>query len=93
MLGKDEKEKGTRKVGGAGKRKNGPALSSLLPFYFRVCALMIQWTLSFYNSCLGDSFWPKRLFDANGPFGDNVIKNPARYISQTNKIKQSKHSI
>ena len=22
----------------------------------------------------------KRLLDAKGPFGDNVIKNPARYI-------------
>ena len=32
-------------------------------------------TLSFYNSYFG---W-KQLFDAKGPFGDNVIKNPARY--------------
>jgi len=30
-------------------------------------------TLSFYNSYFGDSFWPKKLFDAKGPFGD--IKN------------------
>ena len=35
-------------------------------------------TLSFYNSFFGDSFWPKKLFDTKGPFGDNVIKNPAR---------------
>ena len=25
-------------------------------------------------------FGPKKLFDAKGPFDDNVIKNPARYI-------------
>ena len=25
-------------------------------------------------------FGRKKLFDAKGPFGDNVIKNPARYI-------------
>ena len=25
-------------------------------------------------------FGRKMLFDAKGPFGDNVIKNPARYI-------------
>ena len=35
-------------------------------------------TLSFYNSYSGDSFGRKKLFDAKGPFGDNVIKNPAR---------------
>ena len=23
--------------------------------------------------------WPKKLLDAKGLFGDNVIKNPARY--------------
>ena len=32
-------------------------------------------TLSFYNSYFGI----KQLFDAKGPFGDNVIKNSARY--------------
>ena len=37
-------------------------------------------TLSFYNSHFGDNFWPKKLFYAKGSFGDNVIKNPARYI-------------
>ena len=26
-------------------------------------------------------FWPKKLFDAKGPFGGNVFKNPARYIN------------
>ena len=31
-------------------------------------------TLSFYNSYFRDNFWPKLLFDAKGPFGDNVIK-------------------
>ena len=31
-------------------------------------------TLSFHNSYFRDSFLPKKLFDAKGPFGDNVIK-------------------
>ena len=35
-----------------------------------------SFTLSDYNSC---RLWPKKLFDAKSPFGDNVIKNPARY--------------
>ena len=35
-------------------------------------------TPSFYNSYFGDSFCPKKMFDAKGPLGDNVIKNPAR---------------
>ena len=34
-------------------------------------------TLIFYNS----NFGKKKLFDAKGPFGDNVIKNPGRYNS------------
>ena len=36
-------------------------------------------TLSFYN---GYFFWPKKkkLLDGRGLFGDNVFKNPARYI-------------
>ena len=33
-------------------------------------------TLRFYNSYFGDSFWPKKLFDTKGPFGDNAIKTP-----------------
>ena len=40
-------------------------------------------TLSFENSYFGDTlliFGRKKLFDAKGPFGDNVIKNAARYI-------------
>ena len=28
------------------------------------------------------SFWPKKTFDAKGPFGDNGIKNPARYTTE-----------
>ena len=36
-------------------------------------------TLSFYNNYFKDYFWPKKLFDAKGPFGNNVIKNPVRY--------------
>ena len=27
----------------------------------------------------GDSFWPKTLLDAKGPFGDNIFKTPARH--------------
>ena len=38
-------------------------------------------TLSFYNSFFGDSFWPKKLLDTKGLFGDNVIQNPARYTT------------
>ena len=30
------------------------------------------------HSYFGDSFWPKKLLDAKGPFGNNIIKNPAR---------------
>ena len=38
-------------------------------------------TLSVYNSYFRVSFWPKkRMFEAKGPFGDKVFKNPARYI-------------
>ena len=33
------------------------------------------------HSYFGDSFWPKKLLDAKGLFGDNIIKNPARCIS------------
>ena len=28
------------------------------------------------------SFWPKKTFYAKGPFGDNGIKNPARYTTE-----------
>ena len=28
------------------------------------------------------SFWPKKTFDAKGPFGDNGIKNPARCTTE-----------
>ena len=34
------------------------------------------------HSYFGESFWPKKLLHANGLFGDNIIKNPARgYIT------------
>ena len=33
-------------------------------------------TLSFFNG-----YFKKKLFDAKGPFGGNVFKNPARYIN------------
>ena len=36
--------------------------------------------LSFYNEQLGYSFWSKKLLDGKGPFDDNGLKNPARYI-------------
>ena len=32
------------------------------------------------HSYFGDSCWPKKLLDAKGLFGDNIIKNPARCI-------------
>ena len=41
--GEEAKVKGTRKVGGVGKReREAPALPSFLPFYFRVRAFSIQ---------------------------------------------------
>ena len=36
--------------------------------------------LDFINSYLEIVFGRKKLLGANGLFGDNVIKNPARYI-------------
>ena len=36
-------------------------------------------TLNFYNSYFED-FGRKKLWDVKGPVGDNVFKNPARYI-------------
>ena len=36
--------------------------------------------LVFIIAPLEIAFGRKKLFDAKGPFGDNVIKNPARYI-------------
>ena len=33
------------------------------------------------HSYFEDSFWPKKLLDAKGPCGDNIIKSPARCIS------------
>ena len=42
-------------------------------------------TLSFYNGYFGNSFWPKKLLNANlGSFGGNVIKNPVRNIFYIN---------
>ena len=41
-------------------------------------------TLSFYNSYF---FGRKKLSDTKGLFGDNVIKNPARYVFKIMKIK------
>ena len=29
---------------------------------------------------MGESFGRKKPLDAKGPFGDNVFKNPARYL-------------
>ena len=37
--------------------------------------------LVFIIATLEMVFDRKKLFDARGPFGDNFIKNPARYIS------------
>ena len=39
-------------------------------------------TLSFYNGYFGDSFCTKKkLLNGRSLFGNNVFKNPARYIS------------
>ena len=44
-------------------------------------------TLSFYNSYFGDSFWLKKnCWTQKGPFGDNVVKNPARYRNFHKKV-------
>ena len=41
-------------------------------------------TLSFIMATLDQksmaTFWPKKLLDAKDQFGNNVMKNPARYI-------------
>ena len=37
-------------------------------------------TLGFIIATLEIVFGRKKLFDAKGPFGDTIIKNPARYI-------------
>ena len=36
--------------------------------------------LAFIVGTLEVIFGQKNLFDAKGPFGDNVLKNPARYM-------------
>ena len=36
--------------------------------------------LAFIVGTLEAIFGQKNLFDAKGPFGDNVLKNPARYM-------------
>ena len=43
--------------------------------------------LVFIIATLEIAFGWKKLFDAKGPFGDNVIKNPARYILYFSKIQ------
>ena len=50
------KEEGTRKVGGAGKRKR-KGLPSFLPFCFRVCAFLIQRTQLFWSLEQGIGNW------------------------------------
>ena len=42
------------------------------------------YTFSYYNSYFGE------LLDAKGPFGDDVFKNPARYIYIALSIKNIK---
>ena len=34
--------------------------------------------LVFMIATLKSNFWPKKLLDSKDPFGDNVLKNPAR---------------
>ena len=61
------KEKERRKVRGEGKEaKKIKAMVALLVFIIATFS----------------AFGRKELFDAKGPFGDNVIKNPARSICQ-----------
>ena len=31
---------------------------------------------------IATGYWPKKLLDAKAPFGDNVLKSPARYINE-----------
>ena len=59
------KEKERRKVRGEGKEaKKIKAMVALLVFIIATFS----------------AFGRKELFDAKGPFGDNVVKNPARSI-------------
>ena len=45
---------------------------------------MVAFLVFFYNSYFRDSFWLKKnLLDVKGPFGGNVVKNPA----ETHKSK------
>ena len=61
------KEKERSKVRGEGKEaKKKEAMVALLVFIIATFS----------------AFGRKELFDAKGPFGDNVIKNPARSICQ-----------
>ena len=61
------KERERRKVRGEGKEaKKIKAMVALLVFIIATFS----------------AFGRKELFDAKGPFGDNVIKNPARSICQ-----------
>ena len=61
------KEKERRKVRGEGKEaKKIKAMVALLVFIIATFS----------------AFGGKKLFSAKGPFGDNVIKNPARSICQ-----------
>ena len=61
------KEKERRKVRGEGKEaKKIKAMVALLVFIIATFS----------------AFGRKELFDAKGPFGDNVIKNPARSTCQ-----------
>ena len=43
-------------------------------------------TLSFHNSYFEDCFWPKKLLNAKGLFGDNVIKYPNRWSIEMSSI-------
>ena len=61
------KEKERRKV--RGERKESKKIKAMV-------ALLVFIIATF------SAFGRKELFDAKGPFGDNVIKNPARSICQ-----------
>ena len=46
--------------------------------------------LVFIMATLKIVFGRKKLFDANGPFGGNLFKNPARYFIYYNLMAVSK---
>ena len=70
---KGEKERARRRKGGEGKEEKERRRREI-----KKCNDCI---LSFYSGYYGDhGIWPKNIFGRKGPLGDNVFKNPARYM-------------